>query len=73
MKIKKKILWDIIGMSEQLSDGYEKPGSLIKGRDLEKFAAAFKGMGAELRLRKRIRVVDVVKFCDAIQSVVVLE
>lgn len=73
MKIEKQILQDIIELSEQLPDGYDKPGSQIKGRDLEKFAAAFKGLGAQLRLKKKIRVVDVVKFCDALQNVVVLE
>ncbi|MEK7233329.1 MAG: hypothetical protein AAB268_05910 [Elusimicrobiota bacterium] len=73
MKIKKKIAWDIISMSEQMSNGYEKPGSPIQGEDLERFTSAFKGMGAALRLKKRIRAVDAVGFCDALQKVVVLE
>lgn len=73
MKIKKKITWDILSMSEQMSNGYEKPGSPIKGEDLERFTAAFKGLGAQLRLKKKIRVVDAVGFCDALQKVIVLE
>ena len=73
MKIKKKIAWDILSMSEQMSDGYEKPGSPLRGEDLERFTAVFKGLGAQLKLKKRIRAVDAVGFCDALQKVVVLE
>ena len=73
MKIKKKITWDIISMSEQMSNGYEKPGSPLRGEDLARFTAVFTGMGAQLKLKKRIRAVDAVGFCDAVQKIVVLE
>ena len=50
-----------------------KTGIADPGEDLERFTSAFKGMGAALRLKKRIRAVDAVGFCDALQKVVVLE
>lgn len=73
MTIKNRVVRDVVAMSEDLASGYDKPGSPIRGVDLERFAGVFKGVSSRLRLKQRIKVVDAVRFCDALRKVIVLE